>query len=358
MADSKATRNSQSVNRLDDGGLGTSDHSLLTNRSIADQHPISAITNLQTSLDEKQATLVSGTNIKSINGVTLLGAGDLTISGTGAVDSVNGEVGIVVLDADDIAPSATRLWFTTSEQTKLSGIGTGAQLVSIVAGTNVTVDNTDPQNPVVSSAGGSGSTNLTYTASATNGVVVSDTGTDATIPAGSTTDASLMLPADKTKLNGVASGATANSADAFLLDRENHTGTQAAATITGLATVATTGAYSDLSGTPDLSLYATNNVAARVITGADTPTSADLNKKIRSNSASAHNITISDTLNTAAAVDDVILVQWQGVGTPSFVVSGSQTINDGTTAIPMTQRYQMVVITKVANNTWLISGAI
>jgi len=46
-------------------------------------------------------------------------------------------------------------------------------------------------------------TNLTYTPSAMNGIVVSDTGTDATIPAGSTTNASLMLPADKTKLDGL-----------------------------------------------------------------------------------------------------------------------------------------------------------
>lgn len=52
-----------------------------------------------------------------------------------------------------------------------------------------------------------GATNLSYTASATDGKVNSDTGTDATIPAGSTTNASLMLPADKTKLNGIASGA-------------------------------------------------------------------------------------------------------------------------------------------------------
>lgn len=36
----------------------------------------------------------------------------------------------------------------------------------------------------------------------------------------------------------------------YYLARANHTGTQAASTITGLATVATTGAYSDLTGTP------------------------------------------------------------------------------------------------------------
>ena len=50
------------------------------------------------------------------------------------------------------------------------------------------------------------------------------------------------------KLAGIASGATANQTDAFLLSRGNHTGTQTAGTITGLAAVATSGAYADLSG--------------------------------------------------------------------------------------------------------------
>ena len=67
-----------------------------------------------------------------------------------------------------------------------------------------------------------------------------------------TSDPGFMAAADKTKLDGVATGATANQTDAHLLARENHTGTQAAGTITGLATVATSGAYSDLSGLPSL----------------------------------------------------------------------------------------------------------
>ena len=58
--------------------------------------------------------------------------------------------------------------------------------------------------------------------------------------------------AAKTKLDGIATAATANSPDATLLSRANHTGTQAAGTITGLATVATTGAYSNLTGLPTL----------------------------------------------------------------------------------------------------------
>jgi len=47
--------------------------------------------------------------------------------------------------------------------------------------------------------------------------------------------AGFMSAADKSKLDGVASGATANSADATLLARGNHTGTQAASTISDFA---------------------------------------------------------------------------------------------------------------------------
>lgn len=46
-----------------------------------------------------------------------------------------------------------------------------------------------------------GATNLSYTASPTNGVVASDTGTDATLTLADTTNAGLLSPADKVKLN-------------------------------------------------------------------------------------------------------------------------------------------------------------
>lgn len=47
--------------------------------------------------------------------------------------------------------------------------------------------------------------------------------------------AGFMSGADKSKLDGIAVGATANSPDATLLDRANHTGTQLAATISDFA---------------------------------------------------------------------------------------------------------------------------
>lgn len=46
--------------------------------------------------------------------------------GGGAVDSVNGQTGVVVLDEDDIAAGATNAKFTQTEKTKLAGVATGA----------------------------------------------------------------------------------------------------------------------------------------------------------------------------------------------------------------------------------------
>ena len=56
----------------------------------------------------------------------------------------------------------------------------------------------------------------------------------------------VMTPAQARGILNVADGATANAADAALRDRSTHSGTQAVATITGLAAVATSGNAADL----------------------------------------------------------------------------------------------------------------
>ena len=70
-------------------------------------HSISDVTNLQTSLDAKQASLVSGTNIKTINGSSVLGSGDLVVSGsapdgyTYIIKSINQDVTNAGVTNDD-----------------------------------------------------------------------------------------------------------------------------------------------------------------------------------------------------------------------------------------------------------------
>ena len=49
-------------------------------------------------------------------------------SGGGAVDSVNGKTGVVVLDQDDILDGTTNKQYSATEQTKLAGIEAGAEV--------------------------------------------------------------------------------------------------------------------------------------------------------------------------------------------------------------------------------------
>lgn len=83
----------------------------------------------------------------------------------------------------------------------------------------------------VDATSGGGGTNLTFSRTTTTVTVESDTGVDAVLPAATTSLAGVMTSADKTKLDGVATGATANAADSALRDRSTHTGTQTLSTL-------------------------------------------------------------------------------------------------------------------------------
>tara|TARA_S200002703_G_scaffold102303_1_gene88603 strand:+ start:7920 stop:10238 length:2319 start_codon:yes stop_codon:yes gene_type:complete len=159
--------------------------------------------------------------------------GDVT---TAPVDSVNTQTGAVVLDADDIDDSSTTNKFTTAADiTKLSGIAAGAEVnvdtdLSYTASTRVlassTGDNVTLPVATQSAAGlisstdktkldgiASGAevnvdTNLSYTAATR--VLASSTGTNATLPEATTSNAGLLSSADKTKLDGMDAGAEPN----------------------------------------------------------------------------------------------------------------------------------------------------
>jgi hypothetical protein len=68
--------------------------SSVDNTADADK-PVSTAT--QTALNAKQATLVSGTNIKTINDLSILGSGNLTISGGGGIS--DGDKGDITVSA-------------------------------------------------------------------------------------------------------------------------------------------------------------------------------------------------------------------------------------------------------------------
>jgi hypothetical protein len=120
--------------------------------------------------------------------------------------------------------------------------------ISFQVDTNTNVVNIN--KVTIEGGGGTGATNLGYTPSATNGIVTSDTGADATIPLADSTNAGLLTPAEKTKLQGIATGATANDTDANLKNRANHTGTQLTSTISDFNSSVQTIADAKVSNVP------------------------------------------------------------------------------------------------------------
>lgn len=72
-----------------------------------------------------------------------------------------------------------------------------------------------------------------------------------------------MSAADKTKLDGVATGATANATDAQLRDRSTHTGSQAISTVTGLQTALAAKLDDSQATTAGLAVLGAADVAAQ-----------------------------------------------------------------------------------------------
>lgn len=128
---------------------------------------------------------------------------------------------------DNMVSGSTNKNFTAAEQTKLTGIATGATANSSDATLLARANHTGTQSAdtIVD-----GSTNHAFTA------------------------------ADDTKLTGIASGATANATDAQLRDRSTHTGTQAASTI------------SDFTAAADARVAAGRSPRVTTITSSATPT--------------------------------------------------------------------------------------
>ena len=90
---------------------------------------------IKTALSGKQATLVSGTNIKTINNQSLLGSGNIDVSASGAVTGVKGDfesayrTGNVNLTAANIGAAAANHWHAITDVTNLQATLNGKATV-------------------------------------------------------------------------------------------------------------------------------------------------------------------------------------------------------------------------------------
>ncbi|MDL5055887.1 hypothetical protein [Geitlerinema calcuttense] len=148
-----------------DGSYAASNHT----------HAIANITNLQTALDGKQASLVSGTNIKTVNGESVLGAGNIVVSGadpagwTTIVKSANQDVTDAGLTND------TDFHFTV-----VNGGHYAVEMDLIVSGNNATGDYTMDFQMSTGNQRGKGTCQGLNASNAVQNIIVTAAGVQAT----------------------------------------------------------------------------------------------------------------------------------------------------------------------------------
>lgn len=191
----------------------------------------------------KQDTLVSGVNIKTINGASILGSGNLVISGGGGGPGGHTDHNdLLVRDAADAHPVSSITGLTEALAGKAAASHSHA--ISDVVNLQSSLDSKASSSHVHTIANVTGlqsaldskaSVSHTHSISEVTGLQTALDGKASTAVA-TTSVNGLMSSTDKTKLNGVATGATANATDASLRDRSTHTGTQAISSVSGLQT--------------------------------------------------------------------------------------------------------------------------
>jgi hypothetical protein len=217
-----------------------------------------------------------------------------------------------ILAAADMSGLATVA--TTGAYADLAGkptLGTAAPLdvaaTGDASGTQVVKGNdtrlSDPRTPTSHNQAFS---TITGTPTTLSGYGITDAAPSSHVGSGGTAHANavaagaagFMTGADKTKLDGVATGATANSSDAQLRDRSTHTGTQEVGTITGLGTLATqSGTFSGTSSgtnTGDQAITSTSDATSHTITLSASGGSLQL--------VEGANVTLTTTGTSGAAV--------------------------------------------------------
>jgi hypothetical protein len=358
--------------------------------------------------------LVAGTNITltpSATGITI----DATGVGGGAVDSVNGETGVVVLDTDDIDEGGSNLYFT-------NGRASAAAPVQTVDGQTGTVSLTASYAPL-SHVGDTGAAHGDVVAAGAAGFM---TGADKTKLDGVATEANLYVhpnhsgdvtsvadgaqtiaanavtntkaadmavntikgritagtgdPEDLTATQvrtiiNVADGATANSSDATLLARANHTGTQLSSTISDFDSATRAQVEAELVAGTNITITPSGSGATRQLTidasgggslaavatftGNKTLALTDINTYNVSQDGTAQEVTVPAQSTVTWTADAEIHIEQGGAGVVTVTGATGVTIN-GVSAgsFDLAGQFSAATLKRTGSDSWtLIFGA-
>lgn len=340
---------------------------------------------VQSQLDAKQATLVSGTNIKTVAGTSILGSGNIPIVGTGTVTSVavttaNG-VSASVADPTGAANATFTLGAITP--TSVNGITLSGSSTPTLAVTGTSsISGTNTGNNAVNTLYSSLVSNATHTGDATgstaltvvkiNGTQLSSlatgllknntgtgapsiasAGTDYVVPAGNVATATKLATARN--INGIAFDGSTN-----ITVPSNITPSTSGNIMTSNGSVWTSAAPPDTVGAQDVLMLKYMGVNAQIGTSY-TLILTDAAKLITMTNGSANTVTIPPTASVAfpygATHATQVTIACLGAGTTTITEGAGVTLISKGSLLHLSTGAGATLV-KVAVNTWWVTGGL
>ena len=307
--------------------------------------PISSAT--QTALDAKQATLVSGTNIKTVNNTSLLGSGNISISSAVAWGGVTGTLSNQTdlqtaldgkVDENTAITGATKTKITYDSKGLVTA-GADATTADIADSTNRRYV-TDAQLVVVGNTSGTNTgdnaTNSQYSGLATSKQDTLVSGTNI-----KTVNSTSLLG------SGNISVAPASGIDATAIADGSVTSTEFQY-INSLTSNAQTQIDSKTN-----KLITTNRQTASY-----TLVLSDADKLVEMNVATANNLTIPLNSSVAFSTGTQILLAQYGAGQTTIVATSGVTVRSNGGKLKLNAQYSGATLIKIATDEWYLFGDI
>ena len=322
--------------------------------------PISSAT--QTALDAKQATLVSGTNIKTINSTSILGAGNIAISSAVAWGGVTGTLSNqtdlqtaldLKVDENAAITGATKTKVTYDAKGLVTA-GADATTADIADSTNKRYV-TDAQSTVIGNTSGT-NTGDNATNSQYSGLAASKQDTLVSATNIKTINSTSVLGAGNIAVEPTITATT--SADYYRGDKTFATLNK---TAVGLGNVDNTSdANKPVSTAQQTALDAKTNklIVTNRQTASYTLVLGDADKLVEINNASANNLTVPLNSSVAFATGTQILLAQYGAGQTTIVATSGVTIRSNGAKLKLNAQYSGATLIKIAENEWYLFGDI
>jgi hypothetical protein len=322
--------------------------------------PVSSAT--QSALNAKQDTLVSGTNIKTVNGTSVLGSGNIAISSAVAWGGVTGTLSNQTdlqtaldgkVDENSAITGATKTK-VTYDQKGLVTAGADATTADIADSTDKRYV-TDAQLVVVGNTSGT-NTGDNATNSQYSGLAASKQDTLVSGTNIKTINSTSLLGSGNVAVEPTITATT--SADYYRGDKTFATLNKAAV---GLGNVDNTSdANKPVSTATQTALDAKTNklITTNRQTASYTLVLSDADKLVEMNVGSANNLTVPLNSSVAFSTGTQILLAQYGAGQTTIVATSGVTIRSNGAKLKLNAQYSGATLVKIAENEWYLFGDI